>query len=118
MADVSIGEADIEVEADTSNFERDLRRSLSRVGGTIGGLKNAFTGMGNSFAETASGMKGSIFLIAAAISLLPAVGALAATALVLAFGGAFAAIGLMVAKSNKGVEKHMESLGKHVKKVM
>src|SRR5690606_28687493 len=102
-------------------FTRDSRGRLHdslgrfvREGGPAG------SDMGDAFASgfKGTGPPGMVIAIAAALTLLPAIGAVAATGLVLAFGGAFAAIGLKAAAANKGVQKEMASLKKHVGKVM
>src|SRR5690606_39953812 len=100
-------------------FGRDADRSVGdafrRIAGD-GGPAGADMGAAFAGGFKGTGPPGMVIALAAAISLLPAIGAAAATLLVLAFGGAFAAIGLLSAKSNKGVQKHMSKLGKHVVK--
>ncbi|WUI00201.1 hypothetical protein OHR68_43165 [Spirillospora sp. NBC_00431] len=102
-------------------FSRDangrLRDSLGRFVAE-GGSKGA--DMGSMFAQgfASTGPPGMVVQIAAALALLPALGAVAALGIVMAFGAAFAVIGLKAAATNKGIQKEMGALKSHVGKTM
>lgn len=104
----------------SENFTRDSR---GRLHDELGRFASEGTGAGQSLGmNMAEGLKGSspamAIAIGALVSLLPVIGAVASLGLVSAFGAAFTVIGLKAAATNKGVQKQMDGLKKHVTKVM
>lgn len=101
-------------------FTRDAN---GRLRDSLGRFASEGTGIGRGIGTNiADGLKGSgpgmAIALAAALSLLPAVGALVATGLVLLFGAAFTKIGLKAAATNKGVQAKLDGLKKHVDKTL
>lgn len=95
----------IDVDADTSGAEANIKRLQSTVDKGFGSLP--------------SWMDPKIVAAAAAafVVAMPVVGAAAAAAFVLAFGAGLTGLGIVIAAKNKGVQKTYDKLGDHVSKV-
>jgi phage-related protein len=99
-----------------NNANNSVFQTMMRFGG-MGGQAGTQMGQNVAGGFASAGPGGMIAKVALALTLLPLAGAAAATGLVLAFGGAFAAIGLAATASNKGVKNKMTDLVTHVKSV-
>lgn len=118
----------VRIGVDDSRVGRAVRRTEQRFSRLGESTRNFARRMGQSGLEMGRNFTSSVvegmkslgpkigLVVYAAFALLPTLGAFAATALVLAFGAAFAAIGLAATVGNKGVQKEITSLKKHVGK--
>ncbi|MGH3095562.1 MAG: hypothetical protein ACRDMV_06125 [Streptosporangiales bacterium] len=96
---------DVDVDVDTDKAERKIRRFTKRIGDTFGALPSRLRGI------LITG------LFAGIVAAAPVAGAIAASALVLAFGAGLAILPTIVAAHNKKVRKSFSDLADHVKPI-
>jgi hypothetical protein len=99
----------------TPDMEDGADRLESSFGQAADGMQSS---MGGAFGRIGAMGPATVVAIAAAISLLPVIAAAASTGMVLAIGAGFAMLGLKAAAANKGVQKEMDGLAKHVQSRM